>query len=198
MGEYESVLTKGMFYMLHRLVKWFFTALVLAGLYWVWLQRAAIEPVYVWYDVYENGGLKNDSPLEEKRGRVVAVVDGHTVQMKHDGKSYAVRLTGLQIPEPPLATSEIAREKERRELLRNLLIGQEVNVQVSYATPASLLGIVSVNGTNINLMFITNGLGRFNATYVKGAPRDLQYQFFAAERVHDRSEKTRTLASAAE
>jgi endonuclease YncB( thermonuclease family) len=188
-----------MFYFLHRLVKWFFTALVLAGLYWVWLQREAIEPVYVWYDVYENGGLKNTARLEEKRGRVVAVVDGHTVQMKHDGKSYAVRLTGLQIPEPPLSTTEIAREKERRQLLRDLLVGQEAYVQVTYATPTSLLGVVSINQTNVNLMFITNGLGKFNPTYVKAAPRELQYQFFAAERLREKREmKSTELASAAQ
>src|SRR5688500_9464005 len=124
-----------MFYFLHRPVTLFFTALVVAGLYWVWLQREAVEPVYVWYDVYENGGLKNNTRLEEKRGHVVAVVDGHTFQMKHDGKSYAVRLTGLQIPEAPLSASEVAREKERREFLRRMLVGQEANVQVTYATP---------------------------------------------------------------
>ena len=188
-----------MFYFLHRLIKWFFTALVLAGLYWVWLQREAIEPVYVWYDVYENGGLKNTTRLEEKRGRVVAVIDGHTVQMKHDGKSYAVRLTGLQIPEPPLSTSEIAREKQRRELLRNTLVGQDATVQVTYATATSLLGIVSINQTNMNLMFITNGLGKFNPTYVKGVPREQQYQFFAAQRVHEKRElKSTELAAVTE
>ena len=188
-----------MFYFLHRLVKWFFTALLLAGLYWVWLQRDAIEPVYVWYDVYQNGGLKNTTRLEEKRGRVIAVVDGHTVQMKHDGKNYAVRLTGLQIPEPPLTTTQVAQEKQRREFLRHSVVGQEVDVQISYATPTSLLGIVTVGETNVNLFFITNGLAKFNPAYVKTVPRELQYQFFAAERWREKKEDRETaLASAAQ
>jgi hypothetical protein len=44
----------------------------------------------------------------------------------------------------------------------------------------------------VNLMFITNGLGKFNPTYVKGVPRELQYQFFAATRLHEKREMKET------
>lgn len=187
-----------MFYFLHRLVKWFFTALVLAGLYWVWLQREAVEPVYVWYDVYENGGIKNDDRLHVLQGRATAVVDGHTIQMNHDGKSYAVRLTGLQMAEPPFTQTEIRLEKERRQVLRDMVLSKQVEVQVTYAAPNSLLGIVTLNQTNLNLYFITNGLATFNPAFVKTAPRHVQYQFFAAERWREKKDQREmAVASAA-
>ena len=102
-----------MFYFLHRLMKWVSMALVAAGLYWVWLQREALEPVYVWYEVYENGGLKNNKPLHSINGRAVAVVDSLTVQVKEDGRSLSVRLTGLQMPEPPFSHTDIRLDRER-------------------------------------------------------------------------------------
>ena len=186
-----------MFYFLHRLVKWFWVVLALAGLYWVWLQREAIEPVYVWYDVYENGGIQKTDRLHAIRGRVIRVVDGHTFQMNHDGKHVSVRLTGLEVPQPPLSSGEIEMERERRRVLKEMLLSQEVDVRVTYAAPNSMLGIVSVNDTNLNVFLITNGLARFNGTYVKNVPRDVQYQFFAAQRLREKAEDRKNeLASA--
>jgi hypothetical protein len=58
-----------------------------------------------------------------------------------------------------------------------------------------LLGIVTVNGTNLNMLYLTNGLGSFNKTYVKNLPRDVQYRFFAAHRLHEKAlEKQSALA----
>ena len=186
-----------MFYFLHRAVKWVFMALIAAGLYWVWLQREALEPVYVWFDVYQNGGLKNDKSLHTLKGRAVAVVDGHTIQVHEDGRSLSVRLTGLQMPEAPLSNTDIRLEKERRQFLRENVLKNEVEVQVTYAAPGSMLGIMSLNGTNLNLYFITNGMAKFNPTYIKPLPRDVQYQFFAAERWREKEvERETALASA--
>lgn len=181
-----------MFYFLHRLVKWVFMAMIAGVLYWAWLQREALEPAYVWFDVYKNGGLMNDKSLHTIQGRAVYVVDGHTFQMKEDGRSLTVRLTGLQLPEPPLSQTEIQLEKERRKFLREALVLKDVEVQVTAAVTGGRLGIVSLNGTNLNLYFITNGLGKFNPTYVKNLPREVQYQFFAAERVHERESDRKT------
>ena len=114
-----------MFYFLHRLVKWVFVALIAAGLYWAWLQRDALEPVYVWYDVYENGGIQNTERLARMQGRAVRMIDGHTFAMNADNKIYSVRLTGFQIPEPPLSDTELALEKERRRFLHENEADQE-------------------------------------------------------------------------
>ena len=185
-----------MFYFLHHLMRWVFIALLAAGLYWVWLQREALEPVYVWYDVYENGGLKNNQQLHTVRGRAVAVVDGHTLQVFQDGRSLSVRLTGLRLPHEPLSPSEFKLEKQRRTFLRETVVSREIDVQVTYATPGGMLGIVSLDGTNVNLHFITNGLATFEREYVKNLPRGIQYQFFAADRLREKSlQKEKPLAS---
>jgi hypothetical protein len=193
----ESALgIRNMFYFLHRLMKWVFMALVAAGMYWLWLQREALEPAYAWFDVYQNGGLKNDKPLHTIRGKAIAVVDSYTVQVKEDGRNFSVRLTGLQMPEPPLSNTDIRLDKERRQVLRDRVVGNEVEVQVSFAAPGSMLGIVSVGGTNMNLYFITNGMAKFNPAYIKPLPRMLQYQFFAAERFRQKQDARETALAA--
>ena len=176
-----------MFYFLHRLVKWFFIALIGAGLYWLWLQREALEPVYVWYDVYENGGIQENDRLTVLPGRAVRIVDGHTFQMVNDGKAYSVRLTGFEIPRPPFSHSDVELEKERIRVLKEKVLTKDVSVAITFVSNNSILGIVTANGTNLNTFFLTNGLSRFNREYVKGVPRDLQYQFFAAQRVREKA-----------
>lgn len=180
-----------MFYKLHRLVKWFFVALMAAGCYWLYLQREALEPVWVWYDVYENGGLEKTAPLPILQGEGIAIVDGHTFQMKGQGRIYSVRLTGFNQPEPPLSNQELSREKARRAKLRDFVVGKNVNVEVTYSNLNSVLGIVHAGPTNINTYFVANDLSEFNREYVKSVPRDQQYRFFAAART---LEKKRTLA----
>ena len=181
-----------MFYFLHRLMKWLFMALVAAGVYWLWHQREALEPMYAWFDVYQNGGLKNDKPLHVIRGKAIAVADSYTVQVKEDGRSLSVRLTGLQMADPPLSNTDIRLDKERRQILRDMVVGNDVEVQVTYAAPGSMLGIVSVGGTNMNVYFITNSMAKFNPSYIKTLPRDLQYQFFAAERFREKQQQAKS------
>ncbi len=181
-----------MFYLLHRIVKWVFVALIAAGLYWVWLQRQVFEPVYAWYDVYENGGLTQDVPLETVEGRVVHIVDGHTFQLSQGNKIYAVRLTGFDMPVPPLDEEERKREMERRIFLHDAVLSQQARVSVTYADKASMLGLVTVNGTNLNIYYLTNNLGRFRPDYIKGLPRETQYQFFAAKRLREKQLREKT------
>jgi hypothetical protein len=171
-----------MFYTLHRLVKWFFVLLGVACLFWLYTQRAALEPIYVWYDVYENGGIQRNEPLPVARGQGLAIIDGHTFQMKADGRVITVRLTGFDIPAPPLLPAEIEKEKKRREILREAVVGKEVEVAITFSNFHSMLGVVQAGGTNLNTLFVARGLSRFNREYVKTTPRDLQYKFFAAAR----------------
>jgi endonuclease YncB( thermonuclease family) len=181
-----------MFYFLHRLVKWVFIALIAAGLYWVWLQREMLEPVYVWYDVYDNGGIQKTNRLQVIEGKATHVLDGHTFQMTQGNKAYSVRLAGFEIPEVPLPNEERALELERRKFLRETVLMQEAKVDVTYSEGASVLGIVHVNGTNLNLYYVTNGLGKFRPAYIKALPRDMQYQFFAAKRLREKEQQQKT------
>lgn len=182
-----------MFYFLHRMVKWVFMAFLAAGLYWAWLQREALEPVYVWYDVYENGGIKIDRELHTLHGKGLAVGDGLSFPMLQDGRTLTVTLVGLKLPDPPLSNTDRERAMERRRFLREAVVSKELDVQITYAAPGSILGIVTAGGTNLNLYMITNNLAQFNPTWIKGLPRDHQYHFFAAERLR---EKQRNVQSA--
>jgi hypothetical protein len=175
-----------MFYFLHRLVKWVFIALIAAGLYWVWLQREILDPVYVWYDVYDNGGLNKTEPLKVIDGKATQLVDGHTFQMVEGNRVYAVRLTGFEIPQAPIPEEEREKEMERRKFLRENVLAQQARVSVTYADHGSVLGIVTVNGTNLNMYYLTNGLSTFRPDYIKALPRDMQYQFFAAKRLREK------------
>jgi hypothetical protein len=184
-----------MFYTLHRLIKWILMALIAAGLYWVWLQREFLEPVYVWYDVYDNGGINRTEPLKVIQGKPTHVLDGHTFQMVQGNAVSRVRLTGFEIPEPPLSQEEREKELERRKFLRETVLAQQVQVSVTYADQGSILGIVTANGTNLNLYYLTNGLSEFRPDYIKGLPREMQYQFFAARRLREKGlEKKNALA----
>jgi hypothetical protein len=182
-----------MFYLLHRLVKWFFILLALACVYWVWTQRAAFEPMWVWYDVYENGGMQKTDRLPLVNGQGISVLDGHTFQMKSGNQVLSVRLTGFDLPEPPLSPSQIAQEKRRREFLYRAIVGKPVQVEVTYSNVNSVLGVVHLGSTNLNTYYVTSGLGHFNREFVKSTPRDLQYKFFAAARA-----KSEPVAPAAE
>ena len=171
-----------MFYTLHRLVKYLCMLFVAGCLFWLYTQREALEPLWVWYDVYDNGGIQKADPLPRLEGQGLAVIDGHTFQMKSGGKIYSVRLTGFEIPTPPLSLEDIQLEKARRELLRKVVVSQPVRVDVTYSNANSFLGIVYIGSTNLNTLYVTKGLGTFNRDYVKSAPRDQQYKFFAAVR----------------
>jgi hypothetical protein len=176
-----------MFYTLHRLVKWSVVLVALAGLYWLYLQREALAPLWVWYDVYENGGIERTEPLPAIRGEGLNVIDGHTFQMKSHGAIYSVRLTGFDQPAPPVSPKEAKLEKERREVLHKFVIGKPVQVDVTYSNLNSVLGIIEAGGTNLNIYYVANGLSHFNREYVKTVPRDLQYRFFSA--AHAREKK---------
>src|SRR5687768_200333 len=181
-----------MFYFLHRLVKWVFIVLIAAGLYWVWLQREMLEPVYVWYDVYDNGGIQKTNRLQVIEGKATHVLDGHTFQMTQGNKAFSVRLAGFEIPPVPLPQEDRELELERRKFLRETILMQQAKVDVTYSGAGSVLGIVTVNGTNLNLHYLTNGLGKFRPEYIKPLPRDMQYQFFAAKRLREKEEHHKT------
>jgi hypothetical protein len=169
-----------MFYLLNRLVKWFFMLLAAGCLFWLYTQRAVLDPLWVWYDVYENGGMQKTERLPEIKGRGVKILDGHTFEMNSDGRMVSVRLTGFDLPEPPLSAPELQQEKRRRAFLQSAVLNQPLRVEISYSLANNLLGIVHAGSTNLNVYYITNGLGHFNREFIKSTPRDVQYQFFAA------------------
>ena len=173
-----------MFYTLHRILKvsiWMLIALLLV---WLYRQREALEPLWVWYDVYDNGGIQNRVQLPRIEGKGINIYDGHTFQLESSNRYYNVRLTGFASPEPPLSGDELQRELRRREVLKEHVFMKPVSVDITYSNQNSYLGIVYANGTNLNLLYLTNDLSRFKPEFVKSTPRDVQYRFFSAVRWH--------------
>lgn len=187
-----------MFYRLHRLAKLLGWIFVLGIFAFVWQQRAVFEPILVWYQVYDNGGIEITEQLPRVQGRAFDVADGQTVRLRTaDRRYYLVRLAGLEAPVPPLSPAEQAREKQRREELRSLVLSNWVHVEVTYADNNSVLGVLHANDININLHFITNGLATLNRDYIKRMPRDIQYNFFAAARAHEKRQEGEPRVAAA-
>src|SRR5688500_3141176 len=118
-----------MFYRLHRLAKLLVWMLVLGVLIFVWQQRAVFEPLLLWYQVIENGGIEIDGELPVVEGRAQYISDGHTFRIKtSDGTYYLVRLAGLNYPARPLSALEMGLEKQRREALQTLVLSNWVHV----------------------------------------------------------------------
>ena len=186
-----------MFYRLHRLTKLIVWVFVLGVFAFLWQHRAALEPLIVWYQVYENGGLENDEKLPLVEGRALYVADGQTFRIKTaDGAYYLVRLAGLNNPTPPLSAFETSRENQRQEALRNLVFSNWVHVEVTYSEGHSVLGIAHVRDKNVNLHFITNGLATLNRDYLKRMPRKHQYDFFLAARDFEKHREAAQIAAA--
>lgn len=175
-----------MFYFLHRLVKVALALCLILLVAWGWRQREAFAPVGVWYQVWQNGGIQNTQELELASGLGVHVLDGHSFQMKNGKGVLNVRLTGFETPTAPVVGDELLMERRRREFLRERVISNQVSVAMTYSNRNSVLGIVSVSGTNLNLLYITNGLSRLEPGYIKAAPRGAQYQLFAAARLFEK------------
>lgn len=171
-----------MFYRLHRMVRWFWWGMLALGVVWLYRQREVLEPLYVWYEVYDNGGLQKTDSLPARPGRGVTVLDGHTFQMKSEGKIYSVRLTGFEVPTSLLAGADLELEHQRRAFLRQTVLSNDLTVKVTFESGTSLLGIVQAAGTNLNTHYVRSGLSRFNREYVKSIPREDQFLFFAAAR----------------
>ena len=184
-----------MFHRLHRLTKWLVGAFVLGIFAYLWTQRAALEPLLVWYQVYKNGGFENEAELPVVEGRALHIADGHTVRLKtEEGAYFLVRLAGLDYPSQPLSAYEAVREKKRLEVMRNLVYSNWVSVEVTFSDQHSALGIVHVGKTNLNLHYITNGLATLNRDYIKRMPREHQYDFFSAARSFEQ-QREETLAA---
>lgn len=186
-----------MFYRLHRLAKLLVWIFVLGVFAYLWQQRAALEPLLVWYQVYDNGGIENAEKLPLIEGRAINVADGHTLRIKtEEGAYFLVRLAGLDYPTQPFSAYEIVREKQRQSALRELALSNWVHVEVAYSEGHSVLGIAHVRQKNLNLHFITNGLATLNREYLKRMPREHQYDFFLAGRNYERNREAAQVAAA--
>jgi hypothetical protein len=150
--------------------------------------RQMFEPAAIWYEVWNNGGLKKTEPLPTVRGVADVVLDSRSFHLQRPKMPpFALRLTGLDEPITAPATVEQAKlEAGRKKVLQGLIQGEMVHVEVSYHSGNSGLGICYKGKTNVNLYLIEHGCAELKPEYIKTLPAKLQYEFFASRRMASR------------
>lgn len=104
----------------------------------------------------------------ELTGKVVGIADGDTLTVLVDRKPVKVRLEGIDAPERSQAFGARSREK-----LSELVFGKTVRV-VTYGTDryGRTLGVVFIDGENVNAKMIESGLAWHYKRYSSDAELD--------------------------
>jgi endonuclease YncB( thermonuclease family) len=93
--------------------------------------------------------------------KVTRVVDGDTIKVSSNGETVTVRLVGIDAPETSKRKNEPGQPFSRKstKYLASLVLSKSVTVK-SYGTDryGRTLGVVFVNGKNVNLEMVKVGL----------------------------------------
>ena len=171
-----------MFYTIHRCIKLVCWCAVLLVAWKLYEQRAVFEPALIWYDVWDNGGLRVDEP-KSIAGRVEHVIGSQTfVLATRSHKRFNVRLMGLRPPSEDRSIEAMAREQTRREALNKIVKGNWVHLEISYENMNSLGGVTFLGTTNVNAELVRLGVARADKGSVKGLPKESQYALLWASR----------------
>lgn len=112
-------------------------------------------------------------------GKVVAITDGDTVQVMHNGKAEKIRLWGIDAPERNQAYGTKAKQ-----FLSDKIFGQTVTVEVKdvdrYGRTVGL--ITSSTGENINALMVRQGYAWWYEYYAPKETKLGSYQVNAMER----------------
>jgi hypothetical protein len=171
-----------MFYTIHRCIK---VVAYCAALFVVWKlyeQREVFEPAVIWYDVWDNGGLRAPEP-RRIAGRVLHVINSQTfvLSTRASGR-FNVRLMGLKPPSTEMTVDSIERERTRRDALEKMIGEKWVHVEIAYENLNNLGGLVFLGPTNVNADLVLRRLATSNKETVKGLSRESQYALLWALR----------------
>ncbi|MFM6990143.1 MAG: thermonuclease family protein [Rhodoferax sp.] len=114
----------------------------------------------------------------EITGRVVGVSDGDTISVLVDGhESVKVRLVGIDAPEKAQAYGAVSKRN-----LSDQVFGKSVSVEWEKKDKyGRILGRVLVNGTDVCLEQIKNGLAWHYKQYARDQAENLRSAYAAAE-----------------
>lgn len=102
-------------------------------------------------------------------GPVIGVIDGDTLDILHNGRPARIRLQGINTPEKGEAFSQKAKQS-----LSDLAYRRTATVHLNGATTHDrLVGIVSVDGLDVNLEQVRRGLAWYCANYL---PNNAEYR----------------------
>jgi hypothetical protein len=171
-----------MFYTIHRCIKLACWCAVFLVAWKIYERREIFEPAVIWYDVWDNGGLRVEEP-KSIAGRVEHVIGSQTfVLATRSHKRFNVRLMGLKSASEDRSIEALAKEMERREALEKMIKGNWVHLEPSYQNMNSLGGVVFLGPTNVNAELVRLGVARANKETAKGLPQDSQYALLWASR----------------
>jgi hypothetical protein len=171
-----------MFYTIHRCIKLLSWCVVLLVAWKIYERREVLEPVFIWYDVWDNGGLRVPEP-KAIAGRVEQVLSSQIfILTTRSHKRFNVRLMGLKSSSEDRSLEAFAKEMERRKELEKMIKGNWVHVEISYENLNSLGGVVFLGPTNVNAELVRLGVARANKETAKGLPKESQYALIWAAR----------------
>ena len=172
----------------HRIRKslFYLSLAALAGaLVFLVVNRHLFHPVV---DLYEAFRIKEGFQQElqgDVQGKVVKVLEGDTFEMRdRGGKTYRVRLTGLDAPDYQYhSPSALARAKQAKTNLMDLVLSNDIRVAITYSTaPYSVIGLAYDGETNLNARAIELGIGEARRDYMNGLPLKARWELLSAER----------------
>lgn len=176
-----------MFWFLHRLVR-FVGWVFLAGVaFYLYQQRAALEPVWDYAELWWNRPSRLPGSLPQIAGEVTQVYSGDGLQIRDDqGTRFNYGLAGVVAPKPAPDASEVQRQLARTSLtnLAVLALGQKVTIDVTLENPASRtgLGLVRLGPTNLNERVLAEGWGRLKREQIRTLSLMEQFELVSAER----------------
>jgi endonuclease YncB( thermonuclease family) len=173
-----------MFYTIHRAIKFLCICALLGVAFKMYQHRAALQPAFIWYDVWDNGGFRSPEPTTAS-GRVEQVINSQTFVVDCRSNKQRIRfnfrLQGLQ--EPSKGTLEgVEREKKAREALAGLIDKQWVHLEITYQNGNNLGGVAFVGGTNVNAELVRQRNASTSKALVKGLSKESQYSLLWANR----------------
>jgi hypothetical protein len=171
-----------MFYTIHRCIKLVCWCAVLLAGWKLYENREVFEPAVIWYDVWDNGGLRVAQP-KSIAGRAENVIGSQTFVLATRGqKRFNVRLMGLKGPSEDRSLEAFAKEQARREALQKMIQGNWVHLEISYQNMNNLGGIAFLGPTNVNAELVRMGVAMVDKVSVKGLPKESQYALLWASR----------------
>jgi len=158
--------------------------LLIAGIgFYLWTQRAMLEPVFIWVKAWQNRDEKAVDAMPVLTGQVLRVEGVDRIQVTaSNGLLWNVGLTGVTPKRQPQPLARKEAEKKCREYLESLLISNEVRVELTYTNERRALGLVYVGNSNVNAAVIASGFGKLHPQFIRFLPVDKQYPLLMADR----------------
>jgi len=123
--------------------------------------------------------------LQTLSGQVVRIVDGDTIVLEADGARHRVRLAGIDAPERNQPWGDAATRELRRQVA-----GQQLVVEWSKRDRwKRLIGIIRLDGEDVNLHLVERGLAWHYKRYADEQSPDDRSAYSAAQEAAKRAKR---------